>query len=52
MFAIAFGLDYLTTAATHPKSVRQAYCASVKDIRAFRVENWSNFNAFFKGPNL
>ncbi len=22
-----------------------------KDIRAFRVENWSDFNAFFKGSN-
>jgi virulence-associated protein VapD len=95
MFAIAFDLDYLTTAANHPKSVRQAYrdleralspfgfrrvqqsvfiaeeddlaavtyamtalkalpwfSTCVKDIRAFRVENWSNFNAFFKGPNL
>ena len=94
MFAIAFDLDYLATAAAHPKSVRQAYrdiekalkpygfvrvqqsvfvtedddlvavtyamtalkalgwfSSCVKDVRAFRVENWSNFSAFFKGSN-
>jgi virulence-associated protein VapD len=90
MFAIAFDLDYNTTAALHPVSVRQAYreidtvlrrygyeriqqsvfmnpdddlvsvtqamtalkalpwfSSCVKDIRAFRVENWSDFTSFF-----
>ncbi len=27
------------------------FSVCVKDVRAFRVENWSDFNAFFKGSN-
>ncbi len=52
MFAIAFDLDTEDTLRNHPKGVTQAYAdrfpPSVRDIRGFRVEQWSDFTGFIK----
>ena len=64
MFAIAFDLVVAETARHHPKGVSQAYADigaitarkalpwlpdSVRDIRAFRVDQWSDFTRMVKG---
>ena len=65
MFAIAFDLVVVETAARHPRGVAQAYAdigaaftalkampwfpGSVRDIRAFRVEQWSDFTPTVTG---
>jgi virulence-associated protein VapD len=45
MFAIAFDLVVEDTEKHHPTGVTQAY----RDIRAFRVELWSDFTPVVKG---
>jgi virulence-associated protein VapD len=65
VFAIAFDLTVADVERLHPRSVSAAYDdigrvlssygfewkfpASIRDIRAFRVEQWSDFTAIMKG---
>ena len=44
MYAVAFDLVVADTELHHPKGVSQAYA----DIRAFRIEQWSDFTAVVK----
>ncbi len=48
MFAIAFDMANLFSAIYALKSISW-FKASVRDIRAFKVENWSDFTAIVKG---
>ncbi len=62
MFAIAFDLVVADTEKCHPKGVSQANLfkaimalkslvwvpQSVRDIRAFRIEQWSDFTGVIK----
>ena len=43
MYAVAFDLTVADTEKHHPKGVSQAY------IRAFRIEQWSDFTSLVKG---
>ena len=48
MFAIAFDMANLFAAIYALKKIAW-FKASVRDIRAFKVENWSDFTQIVKG---
>jgi virulence-associated protein VapD len=47
MYAVAFDLVVADTEEHHAKGVW--FPKSVRDIRAFRIEQWSDFTAVVKG---
>jgi virulence-associated protein VapD len=50
MFAIAFDMVVADLREHHPKGISNAYTdiASARDVRGFRVENWSDFTLSVK----
>ncbi len=51
MFAIAFDLIVEDTRKRHPMNALKSlqwFAGCVRDIRAFRVDQWSDFTGFFR----